>query len=84
MTSSAEVCVAEAYNGIVAMLVAGTILIDFSLIFTIHIVWNGVCVGRELYDTERYASTRESVAHSVCANNWIYIFDDVLTVNSQA
>ena len=83
MSCTAQVCMAEAHNRFVAMLISGTVLIDFALVTAVHIVGNSVRLGTELYDAKRYAGSRESVSHAIGAYNGIDIGERALRVKNE-
>ena len=78
VTRAREVCVREAYDCLVAMLITSAVLIDFALIASVHVVRDGVCLWRELYDAEWHAGSGESVSHAVCADDWVDVVYDIL------
>ena len=65
MAGTAEVGVAETYDATVFMLITRTILVGARLVFTIYVVWYGIRIRTELYESEGYASTRERMSHSI-------------------
>ena len=65
MAGAAEVGVAEAHDGLVAVLVAGAVVIDARLILSIDIVGDGVRVGTHLHAPEGVACARKGVPHAV-------------------
>ena len=73
MSSAAEVCVAEADNGAVMVLIAGTVFVGLWLVLAIDIMGNGIGVGTELYDAEWYAGSGKGVPHAVCAYHGVDI-----------
>ena len=65
VASAAEVGVAEAHDGLVAVLVAGAVVIDARLVAAVDIVGDGVRVGTHLHAPEGVARAREGVSHAV-------------------
>ena len=49
VAGTAQMCVTEAHDGLVPMLIAGTVLIYPFLVLAIHIVWNGVGLWTQLH-----------------------------------
>lgn len=76
VSCAAQVSMAEAYYGLVAMLIACAVLIDFALIAAVNIMWNGVCLRTQLHNAKRDAGSGESVPHTVRADNGIDIVND--------
>ena len=62
---SAEVGMAETHDGGVLVTVSGTIGIRALLIHSAYVVGDGVCIGAELYPTERSAGSGKDVSHPV-------------------
>ena len=52
MAGTAEVGVAETYDATVFMLITRTILVGARLVFTIYVVWYGICIRTELHESE--------------------------------
>ena len=73
VSSAAEMGVAETHDAAVSVLIAGTIVVDTRLVYSIDVVGNGVGVGTELYKAVRIASTREGMAHAVGADKDIHM-----------
>ena len=67
MSRSAEVCVAESYDGLVVILISGAVFVYLALILAVHAVRDGVCFGAQLYDAERSSCTGVGVSHAACA-----------------
>ena len=51
MAGTAEVGVAETYDATVFMLITRTILVGARLVFTIYVVWYGIRIRTELYES---------------------------------
>ncbi len=69
MSRTTKMSVTEANNGLVPILVTGTILVGIFLISSIYIMRNCVCVRTQLYPSERSASTGKSVPHPIGPDN---------------
>ena len=78
MAGAAEMRMAEAYDGRVAVLVSGTVFIHEGLILAVHVVRDRVVVRAELYDAEGCAGPREGMAHAVGADDGVDIVDGAL------
>ena len=78
MARAAEVRMAEAHDGLVAVAVARTILVGAFLILPAHVVGDGVGVGAELHRTEGDACPGEGVAHAVGADEGVDIVGRLL------
>ena len=78
MARAAEVRMAEAHDGLVAVAVARTIFIGALLIYAVHVVGYGVGVGAELHRTEGDACPGEGVAHAVGADEGVDIVGRLL------
>ena len=63
----------ETHDSTIGVLIAGTILIHFTLVTAIHVMGNGICFGTQLYNSERRASTWESMSHPVGTNDGVHI-----------
>ena len=72
MPRSAEMGMAEADDGTVFMLVAGTVFIRARLINSIDVMRNGIGVRTYLYNAKRSTSTGECMSHPVCSDDWVY------------
>ena len=72
MAGTAEVGVAETYDATVFMLITCAILVGARLVFTIYVVWYGIRIRTELYESEGYASTRERMSHSIRPDDRVY------------
>ena len=72
MPRSAEVGMAEADDGTVFMLVAGTVFIHARLIDTVDVMRNGIGIRTYLYDTKRSAGAGKCMSHPVCSDDRIY------------
>ena len=72
---AAQVCVAEAHDGLVAVLIAGAVLVDLALVAAIHVVRDGVRLGTELDDAEGCAGSGEGVSHAVRADDGVDVVD---------
>ena len=65
VAGAAEVGVTETHDGLVAVLVAGAVVIDTRLVAAVDVVGDGVRVGTHLHAPEGVARARESVPHAV-------------------
>lgn len=65
VAGAAEVGVTEAHDGLVAILVAGAVVIDARLVLSVDIVGDGVRVGTHLHAPKGVARAGESVPHAV-------------------
>ena len=72
MPRPAEMRMAEADDGTVLMLVAGTVFICPGLIDTVDVMRNGIGIRTHLYDTERSASTWERMSHPVRSDDRVH------------
>ena len=73
MPCSAEMRMAEADDGAVLMLVAGTVFIRARLINSIDVMRNGIGVRTYLYNAKRSTGTGECMSHPVCSDDWVYL-----------
>ena len=73
MPRAAQVRMAEAHNGVVGMLVAGTIVVDLAHVLSVHIVRDGVGVRTQLHNAEGRAGAGEGVAHALGSNHGIHV-----------
>ena len=83
MPRSAEVGVAEAHDSGVLVTVSGTISIRALLIHSVYVVGDGVCIGTELYPTERSAGSGKDVSHPVGSYQGIDIIRRLLGRDGQ-
>ena len=83
MTCSAEMGVAESHDRGVVVTVSGAGLIDHRLVLSVDIMRNRIGVWTQLDSSERHASSRESVTHSVCAYERIDIAGVILSEDGQ-
>ena len=65
VAGAAEVGVAEAHDGLVAVLVAGAVVIDARLVTAVDVVGDGVRVGTHLHAPEGVARAGEGMPHAV-------------------
>ena len=75
VASTGKVRVGEAHDGLVLVLIASAVLIDFALIAAVHIVGNGVGFRRELSNAEWRTGSWERVPHAVRANDGVDVVD---------
>ena len=73
MPGTIEMGMAKAHNGRIIVLITGTIFVHFLLISTIQVMGNGIGIGAQLNNTERYTSTRKGMPHPIRSDNGIYI-----------
>ena len=71
VAGAAQMGVGEAGDGVVAVAVSCAEGVDLALVFAGDIVRYGVGVRTDLHSAERHAGSREGVAHSVGADEWI-------------
>ena len=69
---------AEPDNRLIVVLIAGTILVNLTLITAIHVMGNSICFGTQLYNSERRTGTGESMAHAIGTDNGIHVIQVAL------
>ena len=70
---AAQVRMAESHDGVVRMLVSGTIVIHLAHILPVDIVGDGVRLRTELYDAEGCAGAGKRVSHALRADHRVHI-----------
>ena len=73
MAGAAEMCVTEADDGLVVVLVARAVFISAGLVFPFDVMGDHICVRGQLHPSERDAGPGESVPHSGGADERIDI-----------
>ena len=62
---AAEMGMTEPYDGLVAVLIAGAVVVGSRLILAVDIVWDGVGVWTELDGTKRITGSWKGVSHPI-------------------
>ena len=84
MSRAAKMGVTETDNGLVPILVTGTIFISIFLISPIHIMRNCICVRTQLHPSERSTSTGKGMPHPVGTDYRIHIVHWLLRYGGQS
>src|SRR5690242_17883177 len=73
MTRSAEMCMRKTNNSFIIIVVAGAVLVNIRVVFTVIEKCNCISVGTELNSTEGHCCTGIGMTHFLRADKGVYI-----------
>ena len=72
MSCTVEMGMAEADYGLVVILVTGTVPVNRRIVFTVHVIRDGIGVGAELDEAKGDACPGKGMPHFAGADQWVH------------